>query len=126
MANKRAGYCVVMGQKVPVQSPRVRTVEDKEVCLDHYEMFHRGEPADRDRLGEVDARPEHQEIRPRQFASSRKRTVWRKARSAAQLENSYRSAKQRQILRMNTSAIHRWLNDGFIAGEQVTPGGKRP
>jgi hypothetical protein len=23
---------------------------------------------------------------------------------------------------MNTSTIHRWLNDGFIAGEQVTPG----
>jgi DNA invertase Pin-like site-specific DNA recombinase/predicted DNA-binding transcriptional regulator AlpA len=27
-----------------------------------------------------------------------------------------------QILGMNTSTIHRWLNDGFIAGEQVTPG----
>src|SRR6266446_9176146 len=26
------------------------------------------------------------------------------------------------ILGMNTSTIHRWLNDGFIAGEQVTPG----
>ena len=25
------GYCVVMGQKVPVQRPRVRTIEDKEV-----------------------------------------------------------------------------------------------
>ena len=25
------GYCVVMGQKVPVQRPRVRTLEDKEV-----------------------------------------------------------------------------------------------
>ena len=23
---------------------------------------------------------------------------------------------------LNTSTIHRWLNDGFIAGEQVTPG----
>jgi len=23
---------------------------------------------------------------------------------------------------MNTSRIHRWLADGFIAGEQVTPG----
>ena len=23
---------------------------------------------------------------------------------------------------MNTSTIHRWLADGFIAGEQVTPG----
>jgi len=26
------------------------------------------------------------------------------------------------ILGMNTSSIHRWLADGFIAGEQVTPG----
>jgi len=25
-------------------------------------------------------------------------------------------------LGVNTSTIHRWLNDGFIAGEQVTPG----
>ena len=25
------GYCVVMGQKVPMKRPRVRTVEDKEV-----------------------------------------------------------------------------------------------
>jgi putative transposase len=38
------GYCVVMGQKVPVQRPRVRTIEDKEVRLGSYEMFHRGEP----------------------------------------------------------------------------------
>jgi transposase-like protein len=38
------GYCVVMGQKVPVQRPRVRTVDDKEVRLGSYEMFHRGEP----------------------------------------------------------------------------------
>jgi hypothetical protein len=38
------GYCVVMGQKVPVRRPRVRTVEDKEVRLGSYEMFHRGEP----------------------------------------------------------------------------------
>src|SRR5271170_1269536 len=27
-----------------------------------------------------------------------------------------------KILGINTSTIHRWLNDGFIAGEQVTPG----
>ena len=38
------GYCVVMGQKVPIQRPRVRTAEDKEVRLGSYEMFHRGEP----------------------------------------------------------------------------------
>ena len=30
--------------------------------------------------------------------------------------------KAAQILSMNTSTIHRWLADGFIAGEQVTPG----
>jgi putative transposase len=38
------GYCVVMGQKVPVERPRVRTTEDREVRLGSYEMFHRGEP----------------------------------------------------------------------------------
>lgn len=39
------GYCVVMGQKMPVQRPRVRRLEeDKEVRLGTYEMFHRGEP----------------------------------------------------------------------------------
>jgi hypothetical protein len=27
-----------------------------------------------------------------------------------------------QILSLNTSTIHRWLADGFIAGEQITPG----
>jgi transposase-like protein len=38
------GYCIVMGQKVPVKRPRVRTTEDTEVRLGSYEMFHRGEP----------------------------------------------------------------------------------
>lgn len=38
------GYCVVMGQKVPIQRPRVRTSENREVRLGSYEMFHRGEP----------------------------------------------------------------------------------
>src|SRR5438445_6745714 len=33
-----------MGQKVPIERPRVRTTEDKEVRLGSYEMFHRGEP----------------------------------------------------------------------------------
>jgi putative transposase len=37
------GYCVVMGQKGPIQRPRVRTTGDKEVRLGNYEMFHRGE-----------------------------------------------------------------------------------
>ena len=30
--------------------------------------------------------------------------------------------KAAQMLGINTSSIHRWLADGFIAGEQVTPG----
>jgi len=38
------GYCVVMGQKVPIERPRVRTTDDREVRLGTYEMFHRGEP----------------------------------------------------------------------------------
>src|SRR5437016_9630551 len=38
------GYCVVMGRKVPVERPRVRTTDDQEVRLGSYEMFHRGEP----------------------------------------------------------------------------------
>jgi putative transposase len=38
------GYCVVMGQKVPVERPRVRSTGDQEVRLGSYEMFHRGEP----------------------------------------------------------------------------------
>ncbi|HTA42807.1 MAG TPA: IS256 family transposase [Bryobacteraceae bacterium] len=38
------GYCVVMGQKVPVERPRVRSTEDREIRLGSYEMFHRGEP----------------------------------------------------------------------------------
>jgi putative transposase len=38
------GYCVVMGQKVPIKRPRVRSTGDREVRLGSYEMFHRGEP----------------------------------------------------------------------------------
>ena len=41
---KERGYCVAMGQKVPIERPRVRSTEDKEVRLGSYEMFHRGEP----------------------------------------------------------------------------------
>src|SRR5579864_869815 len=41
---KERGYCVVMGQKVRVNRPRVRSIDDKEVRLGSYEMFHRGEP----------------------------------------------------------------------------------
>jgi putative transposase len=41
---KERGYCVVMGQKVPIERPRVRSTDDQEVRLGSYEMFHRGEP----------------------------------------------------------------------------------
>lgn len=41
---KERGFCVVMGQKVPIERPRVRTTDDREVRLGSYEMFHRGEP----------------------------------------------------------------------------------
>jgi hypothetical protein len=33
-----------MGQKVPIDRPRVRTTNGQEVRLGSYEMFHRGEP----------------------------------------------------------------------------------
>lgn len=38
------GYCVVMGQKVPLRRPRVRSTGNQEVPLGSYELFHRGEP----------------------------------------------------------------------------------
>ena len=38
------GYCVVMGQKLPIERPRVRSTEHREVHLGSYELFHRGEP----------------------------------------------------------------------------------
>ena len=41
---RERGYCVVMGQKVPLERPRVRSTEDQEIRLGSYEMFHRGEP----------------------------------------------------------------------------------
>ena len=33
-----------MGQKVPVERPRVRSTDDREIRLGSYELFHRGEP----------------------------------------------------------------------------------
>jgi transposase-like protein len=38
------GYCVMMGQKVPIERPRVRSTDNREIRLGSYEMFHRGEP----------------------------------------------------------------------------------
>jgi hypothetical protein len=33
-----------MGQKVPIERPRVSTTDGREIRLGSYEMFHRGEP----------------------------------------------------------------------------------
>lgn len=41
---RERGFCVVMGQKLPIERPRVRSTEDREVRLGSYELFHRGEP----------------------------------------------------------------------------------
>lgn len=41
---RERGYCVLMGQKVPLDRPRVRSVDNREIRLGSYEMFHRGEP----------------------------------------------------------------------------------
>src|SRR5215813_13755969 len=41
---RERGFCVVMGQKVPIERPRVRTTDDHEIRLGSYELFHRGEP----------------------------------------------------------------------------------
>lgn len=41
---REQGYCVVMGQKVPIERPRVRSTGDEEVRLGSYELFRRGEP----------------------------------------------------------------------------------
>src|SRR5215469_9168764 len=41
---RERGFCVVMGQKVPIERPRVRTTDDREIRLGSYEMFHRGGP----------------------------------------------------------------------------------
>src|SRR6266852_2909454 len=41
---RERGYCVVMGQKVPLDRPRVRSTDKREVRLGSYELFHRGEP----------------------------------------------------------------------------------
>src|SRR5713101_8961059 len=76
------GYCVVMGQKVPIERPRVRTTDDREVRLGSYELFHRGEPLtetvwEKLMLG-LSTRKYGQAVR--QFT---KRTAWRRVRSAS-------------------------------------------
>ena len=58
------GYCVVMGQKVPVQRPRVRTHRRPGSAVGQLRTVPPRRAADGNGLGEVDARPEHEEIRP--------------------------------------------------------------
>lgn len=41
---KEQGYCVIDGQKVPIQRTRVRDKEQGEVALGSYELFQRGGP----------------------------------------------------------------------------------
>lgn len=41
---KERGFCVVMGQKVPIERSRVWTTDGQEVRLGSYEMFRRSEP----------------------------------------------------------------------------------
>jgi putative transposase len=41
---KEAGYCVVDGQKVPIERTRLRTPENREQRLGSYEMFQRSGP----------------------------------------------------------------------------------
>ena len=41
---KEAGYCVVDGQKVPIQRTRLRTQENREQRLGSYELFQRSGP----------------------------------------------------------------------------------
>src|SRR5215467_11419276 len=60
---KERGFCVVMGQKVPIERPRVRTTDDHEVRLGSCELFHRGEPLTETVWEKTDAGPEHVEVR---------------------------------------------------------------
>ena len=57
------GYCVVMGQKVPLARPRVRSTDDREIRLGTYELFHRGEPLTETVWGKTHTRPDYAEIR---------------------------------------------------------------
>src|SRR5271157_5108576 len=41
---KEAGYCVVDGQKVPIQRTRLRSKDRREQRLGSYELFQRGRP----------------------------------------------------------------------------------
>src|SRR5271167_1159106 len=44
---KEDGYCVVNGQKVPIQKTRLRNQENREQRLGSYELFQRSAPRER-------------------------------------------------------------------------------
>ncbi|HEY8670081.1 MAG TPA: hypothetical protein VIL63_04520 [Terriglobales bacterium] len=73
------GYCVVMGQKVPMRRPRVRSTDDQEIRLGSYELFHRGEPLTETVWEKTHAGADHAEIR----------------RSRASVHGSLRTGKER-------------------------------
>jgi hypothetical protein len=77
------GYCVVMGQKVPVQRPRVRTTDDKEVRLGSYEMFHRGERLTETVWEKLMLGLSMRGNTARRYASLARPTDWKRARSAS-------------------------------------------
>src|ERR1022692_3122688 len=53
---KEAGYCVVDGQKVPIQRTRLRTPEHREQRLGSYELFQRKGADGARGVGQADAR----------------------------------------------------------------------
>src|SRR5712692_4980545 len=67
MANrwgKERGFCVVMGQKVPIDRPRVRTTDDQEVRVGQLRNVSPRRAADGNGVGETNAGPEHEKVRP--------------------------------------------------------------
>ena len=57
------GYCVVMGQKVPIRRPRVRTTRGQGSAVGQLRDVSPRRATDGNGVGEVDARLEHEEIR---------------------------------------------------------------
>ena len=56
------GYCVVGGQKIPLQRPRVRDTRKKEVPLGSYELLQASLANRGVGLAEDDARPDHSPV----------------------------------------------------------------
>lgn len=60
---KEDGYCVIDGQKVPIQRTRLRTKDKREQRLGSYELFQTQWASAAERVGQDDARPLHPELR---------------------------------------------------------------